>query len=231
MNTHRLWSLLALLTLSAPSVASAQSVVVDEGTFEVEIAGVVAGTETFSIRRTGIGRSATYFSTGVIQTTTGDTRSEIRPLLRTSGDEGVAVGYQVKITAEEALEVVINLAPPRYLARFTSSTGQEEREFRARADTRIVDAMVAHQFHFLAGVNVGDVVPVIEPTSRRDYDATVEAAEDVALEVGPVTVQARRVRFVGRAGVRVVWFNRQGFVLRVEVPDLGYAAQRTDLVS
>lgn len=231
MNKHRLWSIAALLTLSTPLSAHAQSVVVDEGTFAVEIGGVVAGTETFSIRRSGIGRNATYFATGVVNATIADAPREIRPLLRASGDEGVAVGYQVKIAAAEALEVVMNLAPPRYLARFTSSTGQEEREFRARVDTRVVDAMVAHQFHFLAGVSVGDVVPIIEPASRRDYDATVQTVADVELAMGPVTVQARRVEFAGAAGVRVVWFNRQGFVLRVEVPDLGYSAQRTDLVS
>jgi hypothetical protein len=59
----------------------------------------------------------------------------------------------------------------------------------------------------------------------------VTSRDDQSLVLGPNSVPSRRVELSSEEGDdRVVWFDRQGRVLRVEVPALGYAAERTDLV-
>jgi hypothetical protein len=53
----------------------------------------------------------------------------------------------------------------------------------------------------------------------------------VELRLGPNRVPALRVDFASdRDDDRVVWFDRQGRVLRVEIPSLRYVAERIDLV-
>lgn len=53
---------------------------------------------------------------------------------------------------------------------------------------------------------------------------------DESLNISHTTVHARKVTFTAGEDHRVVWFDRQGRVLRVEVPAWGYVAERQDLV-
>jgi hypothetical protein len=148
--TKMISGLTAVLTLAwAPYDASGQSVVVDQGTFSVEIAGELVGTEEFSIRRAGFNTEAAFIANGVITLQTGEGAEELRPLLRASGPAGSAEGYQLTLTGKAPLEITMNLARPRFVSRFESARGTEEREFRARPETRILELMVAHHYYFL----------------------------------------------------------------------------------
>ena len=60
-------SLAVLLATAMPLAVGAQSVVVDEGTFAVTIAGQSAGSESFTIRRAGVGSDAVVVANAVVR--------------------------------------------------------------------------------------------------------------------------------------------------------------------
>lgn len=220
----------ALLVAAPPAPTSAQSVLVDEGTFTVRIGGREAGTEEFAIRRAGMGSDATVIANAVVRMTTEAGDVELRPLLETVLPDGAATSYQLKVSGAETAELSLALAGRRYVSRIRTQEGEEEREFLARPETRILEEGVAHQYYFLRNVREGTRVPVIEPRTRRQLQLTASAPTDEELRLGATSVQARRVAFSGGDQERVVWYDRQGRVLRVEIPARGYVAERKDLV-
>ena len=221
---------LTLLTLASLSSPAAAQSVVDQGTFSIEIDGSVVGTEEFKIRRVGFNRSAIFIADGVVALGDESGSQEIRHLLRVSGSAGAAEAYELTLSGAEPLEITMNLARPRFVSRFESPEGQEEREFRAREETRIIEVMVAHHYYFVRDLQEGESAPIIVPRDRREGTFSTGSIVEEELRLGRNRVAARRVSFMDDASEHRVWFDRQGRVLRVEIPDLGYVATRTDLV-
>lgn len=228
MKIHRSTFLAAALVL-VPVAVSAQSVVIDEGTFRILLDGRDAGTEEFTIRRAGLGPDATIFAHAVVKVDVGDGGRELRPVLEVLPPEGTASSYQLKISGSETTDVTVRLAGTRYASLLRSEVGEEEREFLARPETRIVEAWVAHQYYFLRNVREGSRAPVIEPRTRKQAQLVAGAWTDDRLRIGGTEVGARRVDFTAGSDVRSVWFDQQGRVLRVEIPALKYRAERQDL--
>lgn len=214
----------------ASSPASGQSVVLDEGTFRLWVDGTEAGTEEFTIRRAGMGADATIIAHAVVSLSVPAGARELRPVLEVLPDDGSASGYQLKISGAETTELSVNLAGRRYVSMLRSDVGEEEREFLARPRTRIIEPWVAHQYYFLRDAAAGAPLPVIEPRTRRQVQLTVGSVVEETLRIGSNDVPARKVTFDAGGETRVVWFDRQGRVLRVDVPALAYRAQRQDLV-
>lgn len=221
---------LSLAALTTPGHAFAQSVVVDEGTFAVTLGGTPAGTEQFTIRRAGVGDDAIIIANAVIRLDRGAGPTELRPLLEVTPLDDASVNYQLKVSGSESSEMSVRIAGRRYVARIRTEAGEEEREFLARPGTRIVEEGVAHHYFFLRGVREGSTTPVIEPRTRRQVQLAASAAGEEELTVGPAKVRARKVTLSSGDDVRHVWFDAQGRVLRVEIPSLGYVAERQDLV-
>ena len=168
--------------------------------------------------------------------TDGGVLQEVRPLLQATPLEGAAASYEVVVTGQDAMEVrlarVLN-ARSRYVyvATIRSDIGSEDREFQARENTRVIELGVAHHYYFLRDVREGRETPVLEPRSRRQIKLTAGSRTEEELVLGPNHISARRVEYTSDSGDdRVVWYDRQGRVLRVEVPSLSYVAERTDLV-
>ena len=213
-----------------PALASAQSVVLDEGTFRITVDGKDVGTEEFTIRRSGIGDAATIIAHAVVSLSVSDGARELRPVLEALPADGSASGYQLKISGAETTELSVNLAGRRYVSMLRSDVGEEEREFLARPQTRIIEPWVAHQYYFLRDAPAGSQVPVIEPRSRRQLQLAAGSPTEESIRVGPNQVTARKVTFSAGGDVRTIWFDQQGRVLRVDVPALSYRAVREDLV-
>ncbi len=221
---------LAAGLMLAPSTGTAQGVVVDQGTFALRIDGQDAGTEEFVIRRAGLGSGDALFASGVVSMTAPAAR-QIRPLLRVEPVSGAAEEYQVSVTGSDAAEIRVGLAGRRYVASIRSEAGAEDREFQARPDTHVLEAGVAHHHHFLGGERAGSDAYALEPRTRRQLTLSVGGSESEELRLGPNVVTSRRVVFgEGSEDERVVWYDRQGRVLKVEIPALGFVAERTDLV-
>jgi len=229
---HPFFSRLHITSLAVivPLGLSAQSVVVDQGTFGLSIHGERIGSEDFIIRRAGLGNQAAFISRGVVVRTLDGASEEFTTLLRVTATEGTAAGYEFKSSRPVPVEIMLNASGPRYFSRFISGEGQEEREFRAEPGTRIVEQQVAHHLYFLGNVLKDSTVHVIEPLSRTDREFLVSTQQDEEIRLGRNRVLARRVIFTSADGDRIVWFDRQGRVLRVEIPIIGYLAEREDLV-
>jgi hypothetical protein len=231
MRASTLATMLVLTdALLAPRVTRAQGVVVDQGRFDVSIDGRSAGTEEFTIRRAGIGREDAIFANAVVQLTRGGRQQAIRPLLRAVPPEGVATAYQVEVTGVDSMTLRLSRVGSRYVAVIQSARGEEQREFPADPETRILEQDVAHLYYFLRDTRAGATTPVIEPRTRSRLTLETGPATDEDLRVGQSLVPARRVDFKSGDDVRTVWYDRLGRVLRVSIPSRGYLAQRTDLL-
>jgi hypothetical protein len=221
-------ALLGVLLLAGS--AAPQSVMVDEGTFAITINGKNAGTETFSIQQAGAGEQGTVIAHSVVKLSLPDGPLEVQPLLEATGLDGTVNKYQVKVSGASSLELKLTLSGNRYVSVIRSPAGEEEHEFLARPKTRILEEDVAHQYYFLRNVGQGDHTWVIVPRQRRQLDLVASAPTEDTLHIARTTVRARKVTFSAGNDHRTVWFDRQGRVLRVEVPARGYVAERQDLV-
>lgn len=219
----------ALLT---PHGAAAQGVVVDQGRFAVSFYGRSAGTEDFTIRLAGLGRENAIFANATVVLEREGVRQEIRPLLRATPPDGIADEYQVEVEGADALELGLRrIGPrPRYVATIHSALGEEQREFPAAAETRILEKDVAHLYHFLGDTREGSVTPIMEPRTRARLDLTRGPTTLEELRLGALVVPARRVEFTSGEDLRTVWFDGVGRVLRVAIPATGYLAERTDVL-
>lgn len=229
MNARSAWILgLSLCLSSAP--AATQGIVVDRGQFVITLDGRTAGNEDFVIRRAGLGRGNAVFANGVVLLDVGGREQEVRPLLRATPPDGMASSYQVTVTGPGAMELRLVRSQGRYIATISSEIGEEDREFQARPETRVLEQGVAHHYYFLRALRSGHTAHVLEPRSRRQMNLVAGPPVDEEIQVGRNVVQARRVEFTSGSDRRIVWYDRQGRVLRVEIPAIGYTAERTDLV-
>lgn len=219
-----------LLVAAIPASASGQRVVVDEGSFTIFLEGREVGTEAFSIRREGLGSDATVFAHAVVTLTGPQGRTELRPLLQTLLPDGAASNYQLSVSGEQTAELSLALVGRRFVSLIRTQRGEEEREFLAGPDTRILEEGVAHQYYFLRNQREGSATPVIEPRTRSQLRLVASAWVEEEIRLGVNRVQARRVTFGMNGEERHVWYDQQGRVLRVEVPARAYRAERTDLV-
>jgi hypothetical protein len=223
-------SALLFLALGAASSA-AQGVVVDQGRFVVLVGGREVGAEEFVIRRAGLGSGDAIFASGVVTRRVGAETQEVRPLLRATPLEGSAESYQVTVSGRDAADIRMARSGRRYVATIRTAAGDEDREFQARPDTYVLELDVAHHYYFLRSMREGREGHVLVPRTRSQLTILAGAAVTEELRLGPNVVSARKVVFTVDGGeTRLVWFDRQGRVLRVEIPASRYVAERTDLV-
>jgi hypothetical protein len=206
----------------------AQSVTLDQGTFRITVDGREAGTENFTIRRSGSGEEAQVIATAEIQMQVPEGRADIRPALQAAGSDMAVSAYQVKISGAIQEEVYVTLGERRFLTTVRSERGEREREFRATPGTLVLDPGIAHQYYFLATRmgESGGTFPVISPREGRQFDLRVTVVGSESVTIGGTSVQARRLRLEGGGGTRELWVNGEGRVLRLEHAETGYVAIR-----
>lgn len=221
----------ALLVMSLAAPVQAQSVTVDEGVFLVSMDGEPAGTESFSIRRSGSGDDAQVIATAEIQLDLPEGRTDLRPSLHAVGRDMDVYAYQIKVSGAQQEELTVREGDSRYITRVRSERGEREREFRAAPGTLLLDSDVAHQFHFLSArlETGGSTIPVISPREGRQYELTASEIGTESISIGSSSVQARHVRLEGEGGARDVWMDTEGRVLRVLHESRGYEAVREAL--
>ncbi len=222
---------IAELLVFIPCPTVAQSVVIDEGTFEISIDGRPAGTEDFSIRRAGVGRNTRTIATGEITINGPDGRLDLRPALQVMGGTMSISAYQMKISGSRDEEVFVTAGNRRFLLRMRSDRGEQERELRATPGTLLLDTSVAHQHYFLVGrrAESGRSLAVIVPRQGRQYELTIADAGRESVQIAGQTVDARHLELSVGQATRDVWLDSEGRVLRVVSPSSGYAAVRTAL--
>lgn len=225
-------SLLALaLTLSFPEAVAGQGVVLDEGSFELSIAGRPAGTEDFLIRRSGAGRNAQTIATAEVSISGPEGRYEMRPALQALGEGMVVSAYQTKVSGSRQEEVFVTSTDGRYHLRIRSSLGEQERELRAAVGMLVLDANVAHQHYFLALLlreGNGPHLAVV-PREGRQVQVMLVESEPETIQIGGQSIESERLELSIDQDRRDLWVDPEGRVLRVSDAASGYSAVRTAL--
>ena len=221
-------SLAAIAILGSAAGAAAQTTVIDEGTFRLSVRGTPVGTETFSIRRSGEGPTATTVAQGRVVLDSGE---QTRALLQYEGPALRPSAYQIEVTGPEKQSITGQATGNRFRATIITTAGEQMREYLASDGALVLDDGVAHQYYLLASsVDDGGRVPVIIPRQSRQISARVTNAGSEGITVAGQNVRARKIR-VEPAGLapRIVWVDDQGRVLRLSIPDEGYLAERGSL--
>lgn len=213
---------------STAGLATAQTTIIDEGTFRLSVRGTPVGTETFAIRRSGDGPGATLIAQGRVVLDSGE---QTRSLLQFEGPDLRPTAYQIEVTGPETQSITGQAAGNRFRATIVSTAGEQMREYLATDGAIILDEGVAHQHHFLLAATGGaGRVPVIIPRQSRQVAAQVTdlGAEEITVEGR--TVQARRFRVEPQGlPTRLVWADADNRILRLRIPDEEYVAERTTL--
>ncbi len=209
----------------------AQAVLLDEGSFVVEIGGRAIGTESFRIRRSGFGDNAQVIAQGTLEIAGDAGRQTIQSALGTVGIGMTLDAYQVKVTGAGELQVLLQRRGDRLVAETTSDAGVEEREYRrpsTRRPTIILDRFMAHHYFFLGPYqNLGESsVSIVRPRPGGQTEGVLRMASVEPLSVGDRTLQAQRLQLVLEGAIHELWLDSQNRVLRVEIPGEDYVAAR-----
>lgn len=217
----------ALLLALASTPATAQTTVVDEGTFVLREGGREVGREVFAIRRSGTGPGSVIIAQGRVDLGESD---DLVTQLEVSGEGFRPATYAVQVEGTEPQRIAGRVAGGRFSARIISPAGEMMREYLAGEGAVIVDEGVAHQYFFIAQQLDGTptfTVPLIIPRQSRQVSATVTVGDTENVTIGGQSIVARRlsVRANGLPD-RTVWVDADGRVLRLEIADRGMTAER-----
>ncbi len=227
-------TLFVLVTLvPAASHLSAQAVVLDEGSFRVEIAGRSVGTESFRIRRSGFGENAQVIAQGTLEISDADGNQTVQSALGTVGIGMSLDAYQVKVTGAVTLQVLLRRRGDRLVAETTSDAGVEEREYRrpsTRRPTVLLDHFLAHHFFFLGRYQSPEEtgLSIVQPRPGGQAEGVLRMGNVESIAIGTRTLQAQRLRLVVADATYEVWLDSQNRVLRVEIPEEQYVAIRRE---
>lgn len=233
-NGSRTWAMTGVLALAAlaapPEPAAAQTGASDAGTFRVRVGGQMVGTEEFSIQQTGVGESAQIVATARIELTLPTGTIELAPRLRASGFRADPVAYEVTVGGSAPQRIVGQIGGGRFSARITSGSGEQMREYVASSGATILDEGVAHHYYFLAQRVRNGQVPILIPREHRQVMATVEDLGEESVTVGNATASLFHLVVRPAGGEeRHVWVDVLNRVVRVEIPERGYLAERTEI--
>lgn len=211
------------LALGMPSGLSAQTVLLDEGTFRHLREGREVGTETFTIHRIGLGADAEFLATGTVQID----GLQMRPALKAAVDQSPA-SYQNTLSGRRTAQLSIVRNGPRFESRTISSQGESQREYRGSASTAILETGVAHHWFFVAR-------GLTEPGARRLVIRPADATQGVLLftgrtrentRLGREVLSATRLDFELDGQTGRLWVDDEGRVLRVQADDASWSAER-----
>src|SRR5262245_44683209 len=136
--------LMALWVGAVATPLSAQTVVLDEGSFRLQVAGKEVGTETFTIRQNGTGENAVVIAQGPLSLGTAGAEQQLSARLQVSGVAWRPAAYQITVSGQNKEEIAGSVTGSRFSARILSPTGEEMREYVASEGAVVADEGVAH---------------------------------------------------------------------------------------
>jgi hypothetical protein len=225
----RIGATLLAITLSTPALA-AQTGIEDEGIFEISVAGRQVGTEQFSIRQGGVGAGSEFIATGRVQVLLPTGTLDLATRLRATGFQADPSSYEVTVGGDSPRRIVGSLGSGRFSARIVTPAGEQFREYVASSGATVLDEGVAHHYFFLARRTRSGRVPILIPRENRQVVAEVidRGEQQMTIRGATTTLFHLVVRPAGGED-RHVWVDSLGRVIRVEIPDRGYLAVRTEM--
>ena len=228
MRTQSLFGFIAALTFLAPSLG-AQTVTLDEGSYRLSVGGKEVGTEVFSIRQNGTGEAAVIIAVGRIVLDGDHGPQQLNSELQVAGGTLRPAAYEVRVQGADAGQIKGRVVGGRFSAQIVSPAGEMMREYLAGDGAVVVDEGVAHQYFFLARRAQGNAtrVPVIIPRLNKQVVAQVTSGGAEKIAIAGRSFEATKYT-ITPAGMpaRHVWVDAEGRVLRLEIPERNFVAQR-----
>jgi hypothetical protein len=219
----------AVAAMTSASPAVAQTVTLDEGSFRLSVGGKEVGTEVFSIRQNGSGEGAVIIAVGRIVLDSDKGPQQLNSELQVAGGTLRPAAYEVRVQGAGAEQIKGRVVGGRFSAQIVSPAGEMMREYLAGEGAVVIDEGVAHQYYFLARRITGRSgrVPVIIPRLNRQVVAQVADGGPEKIAIAGRSFEAHKYT-VSAAGTpsRDVWVDAEGRVLRLEIPERNFVAQR-----
>jgi YD repeat-containing protein len=204
----------------------AQSLV-DEGSFTIVVKGARAGRETFVIRRqAGAPGSAGYLASGTVLYS--DRR--LVPALTTDA-AGLPLAYtlDVRTGTTRTARVSAQVTRGRFTLRSQTPSGESARELVLPIGTVLVDEDVFHEYFFIPLASHQGPVSILDPRLGTQSPEQITESGPERVLVGGRLLDAHGLTVTDAHGeTRLVWFDAEGRVLRVEIPDRQVVAVRDD---
>lgn len=229
MTTTRRWTGLraaVLLTLLSPALPLAGQVVpLDDAVFLLSREGTQVGEEHVSIHRLGLGQDARVIGHSEVRLTDG---SEMRPQLEATSDFR-ATAYENRFSGAEEGQVMISRAGRRMVAQTRTASGESQREFRATDATVVLEEERVLPYYLLTpwiGAEES-ALTILDPREGSQERYTLRRVGTERMRVERQTVNTVHLRLEG-AETRELWFDEEGRLVRLEIPALGFVAERQD---
>jgi hypothetical protein len=211
------YALLPVAISLAASPLSAQSAVVDEGSFTIMRARERIGREDFVIRRT----SSPGGDVLVASATVSYNGRRLSPALR-ADSAGGPLAYQVEVRsgADVQERLVGQVGRGRFSARVRTPQGESAKEYIVSTGALVLDDDVFHQYYFVALRPAAGAVPVVVPRRNVQVSMRVEMQGNDEVTIGGRALTARHIILAGEGTARHIWADDQGRVLQIRIGDI-----------
>lgn len=230
MRTQSLFAYM-VTGLAFASPAAAQTVTLDEGSYRLSVGGKEVGTEVFSIRQNGTGEAAVIIAVGRIVLDGDKGPQQLNSELQVAGGTLRPAAYEVRVQGADAGQIKGRVVGGRFSAQIVSPAGEMMREYLAGDGAVVVDEGVAHQYFFVARRALGKPMrmPLIIPRLNKQVVANIthETGEKVAIGGRSFDAHKYTVAVPGLP-TRYVFVDEEGRVLRLEIPERNFVAQRVE---
>jgi hypothetical protein len=203
---------------------------IDEGRFEIFVAGVSRGQESFAIRRQGeefmaVGRSSLEGEDLLVKSAEIGLRTDAR---------FVPVRYEFRTLQRPSSTTIAVRTGSRIRVTTSNQEGERMTELLADREMVLVQTGVAHHYWFLiqrfgdAAAGTGGTVDALAPGAVNRSEIRLESVEDVELSLSlRPGIPARRYDILIGETRHIVWTEQpSGRVLRAEIPERAWAAVR-----
>jgi hypothetical protein len=217
---------LAATLWAAPPVRAQTTI--DDGTFRLVVDGREVGTERFAIQLRGSGPTAETTATGSV-TLDSAAGEDVTTTVSFAGLDLRPAQYTISVGGEGGDRLSGRVSGRRVSARIVSTAGENVREYLVSEGAIIIDDAVAHQHYFLARrVRAGETrIPVIVPRDASQAWVDVEILAAETLTVAGTPVECRKLRLTGANGTRILWTDDADRIIRFEIPERSFVAERT----
>ncbi|MSR22630.1 MAG: hypothetical protein EXR92_03665 [Gemmatimonadetes bacterium] len=214
---------------AAQTGPAAQVVTLDEGTFQISVDGRPVGTETFTIRQSGVGIDGQVLAAAQLELVEEGEPLHLRVALDARVGDLSVRRYEVKSSGSVEEDIRGEQSGQRFVSSTSTRGGEQEREFRATPRTVVLDSGVSHQYFFLVSrLPSGSTVPAVAPRAGRQYDLRVTEVGNETLLIGGQQLAARHLSAEGGGETRDLWVDQEGRVLQVRVVQSRYLAVREE---
>ena len=236
----RLWRFFALL-IALPITQAAvprpmpdvQSRVVDGGTFTLYLNGGRIGEERFVIREEPAGRAGPVYRAGAeLNLKLAGRTMRVSVAVETIGADCRPRRYEMQINGPETITITGSLAHERMRLDIRSADGDEMKEFLVRGQAAILERHIAHHYFFAAkmfGDAASGELVLIVPRQRLQQRAVLEDRGTESVRIGERELVLRHLAIVTEARTTHHFWLDGDRVMRVDVPEEGFLAVRSDI--